>query len=241
METPIARIKRWIHRIRRLNSELLWAEIYHDTLCGIPWRDDISSISPGRWAVGYNYLYVMTRILNDVKPKNILEFGLGASTSLISAYVKYNANENIKHTLVEHDRSWIDFYTKGHQMPENTRVELHEIEWCDSKKDYAKYKDLERTMNNQKFDLISVDAPFGTERTGNVFNRADILNYLPTVLQDQFVIIYDDANRSGEQNTINRIQNVLSEHGIEYVVRNYAGEKDCCLIASMEYKFLGSL
>lgn len=232
--------KKWFHDIRLQNNELLWTAVYHDTKQGIPWMVGLPSISPGRWAVGYNYLYVMSRILNDIHPKSILEFGLGVSTSLISAYVKYFEDIAVRHMVIEHDNDWIRFYTNSHEMSKHTKVLLHEIEWCDDFQDYARYKDLQKSIGSKKFEVISIDAPFGTTR-GGISNRADIIEFLPDILERDFAIVYDDANREGEKNTISKICDILQSSGIEYMVKSYEGISDCVVIASKGYKFLCSL
>ncbi len=45
----------------KVSSKTMWAEIYNDTTEGSDWLTD-TSFSPGRWAVGYQYLYVLYRI-----------------------------------------------------------------------------------------------------------------------------------------------------------------------------------
>ena len=59
-------------QIKKQTSEAVWAHIFHDTIVESTWLKD-KTFSPGRWAVGYPYLYVMYRILNEVHPKRILE------------------------------------------------------------------------------------------------------------------------------------------------------------------------
>lgn len=101
---------------RNINKEILWAETFNNTVSGSDWLKD-KSFSPGRWAVGYQYLYAVYRILNTVKPKKILELGLGQSTKLLSQYAK--ANKEVKHIVVEHDQEWIDFYKKEGSVTTN--------------------------------------------------------------------------------------------------------------------------
>lgn len=50
-----------------------------------------------------------------------------------------------------------------------------------------------------KFDVISIDAPIGTDLE---YSRRDVLELLPDILEKDFVILMDDANRQGERNTI---------------------------------------
>ena len=65
-----------------------WAAIFNNTIHDSTWLKD-RSFSPGRWAVGYQFLYVMYRILNEIKPERILELGLGQSTRMLSMLQKH--------------------------------------------------------------------------------------------------------------------------------------------------------
>lgn len=116
-----------IMNFRGTVREIYWSNIWHDTIRGIPWLENMPSISPGRWAVGYNYLYVMTRILNDKNPKSVLELGLGASSTLISQYFNYieknmmdtQSPSQYNYLIAEHNDDWINFYTLSHPLPSN--------------------------------------------------------------------------------------------------------------------------
>lgn len=81
--TAINSSKDILREIRNINKEILCAEIFNNTVSGSEWLKD-KSFSPGRWALGYQYLYAVYRILSTVKPKKILELALGQSTKLLS-------------------------------------------------------------------------------------------------------------------------------------------------------------
>ena len=94
-----------INKLNRNVNELIWANIFHDTIKGCEWLDrENFAIYPGRAAVGYNYFYVVFRVLNEFKPKNILETGLGQSSRLLGQYVK--THEGCYHNIVEHDANF---------------------------------------------------------------------------------------------------------------------------------------
>ncbi len=93
----------------RTASETVWAEIFNNVISDSRWLNN-KAFSAGRWAVGYQYLYVMYRVLNEIRPKNILELGLGQSTRMIGQYAM--AHEDVMHFVVEHDPEWIDFFTR---------------------------------------------------------------------------------------------------------------------------------
>lgn len=55
------------------------------------------------------------------------------------------------------------------------------------------------------------------------------------------MIMIDDTNRRGEQQTIELIKNTLEESGIEYLSGYYEGSKETCIIASVDNNFLCAL
>ena len=224
--------------IRNINKEMLWAETFNNTISDSSWLKD-KSFSPGRWAVGYQYLYAVYRILNAVKPKKILELGLGQSTKLLSQYAK--ANKEVKHTVVEHDQEWIDFYKRENELAENTEILKLEREYRKYKNDdkVLAFKEFKENLQGQKFDFISIDAPLGAN--AKIYARVDVLEILPECLEEDFVIVIDDYNRKGEKNTVNEIERILKEHNISYCKGIYYGEKECMVISSKKLKFVCSM
>lgn len=120
---------------------------------GGDWLKEVNiSLSPGRWAVGYNYLYVMTRILNELNPASILEFGLGISTTLISQYFLEMGKEEDSHIVIEHDNECIKFYTKTHGLSTITRIKQQElIEDKTLNGSHFHYKDISKIVSRHKF------------------------------------------------------------------------------------------
>lgn len=73
------------------------------------------------------------------------------------------------------------------------------------------------------------------------YARRDILEFIPDILEDSFVIIIDDANRIGERNTIEEIKSKLEQHKVRYSEGTYRGTTHCCVITSIDNKFLCSM
>lgn len=145
-------------------SDILWANIYHDTIVQSDWLLD-KTISPGgdgRWAVGYNFLYALYRILDEMHPKNILELGLGQSTRLTGQYAGYF---KARHAVVEHDKDWADFFFHGWKSEtKQTHIYLTDIEEreIDGEKYFA-YCNFDHIVNDlpAPCNLILIDGPFG--------------------------------------------------------------------------------
>ena len=219
-------------------SEAVWAEVYNNTIVDSQWLKD-KAFSPGRWAVGYPYLYVMYRILNEVRPQNILELGLGQSTKMIGQYTSYY--EKVRHQVVEHDPEWIDFFKKNYSLSEGTTLIQLNREFV-SYKEAEKvrvFKDFSQTFKEEKFDFISIDAPFGGDM--KIYARIDVLQMIPACLAEDFIIMIDDCERSGEAHTVMEMERVLQENQILYKKGKYSGKKDCIVIASNALKFICSM
>lgn len=223
--------------------ELLWSQIYHDTIMSSEWFLD-KAISPGgphRWAAGYNLLYALYRILNEMHPKAILELGLGQSTKLTGQYSRYFG---AMHTVVEHDKEWVDFFCNGwNKLSQQTQIrlsELDKVEYAGQK--YFAYKDFDKVIESLQApcELILIDGPFGS---GSERARRDIVPHLPNILSEDFVIIIDDCGRKGETNLVQEIRGILSQHKIEHVFGLYksGGESHVGVIACRKWRFFTTM
>lgn len=224
-------------KARRVSLECNWRDIFHDTVDGYDWYN-VKSLSLGRWAIGYEYAYVMARILNWLHPKYILECGLGQSTKIINSYISYYVNERCQADVVEQDKSWIDFFCKDNKINENVSIHNRALRTVniDGNECFG-YCDFESVVKNKKYSLISIDGPWG----GDYISRIDILEYLPEILEDDFVIMIDDYERVGEKNTVNLFMKKLLDKGISVKKGMYRGEKDICVIVPENMEFLLTL
>ena len=228
----LSRIKEFLKELRGGSRELLWAQIWNDTRRGIEWLGDDFGVSPGRWAVGYDYIYVMTRVLEEIRPHKVLDIGLGISTSLISEYFDYYKYVDGEHIVVEHDSRWVEVYTNRHKLSNSTMIKQRKLVKKNQCYMYDNFSDL---VYGKKFNVISIDGPFGG--TGR-YSRIDILTQIPDILDNEFVIVMDDMQRLGEQNTFAEVQSILKQHGIAYAAGIYAGKKAVGVIVSANNKFI---
>ena len=101
------------------------------------------------------------------------------------------------------------------------------------------FKGFKETFQGQKFDFISVDAPLGGDM--KQYARIDVLHLIPDGLGENFVIMVDDCNRIGENNTVKEIENKLIELNIPISVGKYCGRKDCSLVCVKKFTFLTTM
>ena len=219
-------------------SEAVWAQIFNNTISESLWLKD-KTFSPGRWAVGYPYLYVMYRVLNETRPKRILELGLGQSTRMIAQYA--TAFEDVEHIVVENDKSWISFFSENLPLSQRTQVlELDlEMRSYNGIQNIRAYKDFAQTLTNHKFDFILIDGPVG----GDMHNlaRMDILDIVPDCLDNSFIIMIDDCNRMPENNMSLELEKRIAEADIRYKRSRVSGEKELILLVSLDMGFITSM
>ena len=225
--------------IRKFAEDLAWANVFNSTISGSAWLRD-AAFSPGRWAVGYPFLYVLYRVLNDGKPRSILETGLGQSTRMIAQYAA--AHAGTEHTVVEHDATWIRFFGESFALPPSTQVAhlpLTKTWRYGEDAEIVAYEGFGERFRGRKFDLISLDGPFGF--MAKTYARADILPLIPECLAESFVILIDDFEREGERATVAELTRILRERGVAFREATYSGIKQMRIIVSPDKKFLCSL
>ncbi len=216
-------------------DEISWANVFNSGISGSEWLKK-QSFYPGRWAAGYPMLYILFRIYNDIKPKNVLEFGLGESTKMTYQYHASNINSAFK--IIEQDPIWLQFFSKNtfDIRPYTLLLDLekkpihgHEVN---------AYKGLTSALGNEKFDFIIVDGPWGSDH----FSRYQIVELFEhNFVADHFIIVIDDYERIGEQETVVKLKELMNQRGIKYVESVYSGIKQTYLICSENYKFIISL
>lgn len=224
--------------IRKFAEDSAWASVFNSTIAGSAWLRD-AAFSPGRWAVGYPFLYVLYRVLNDGKPRSILETGLGQSTRMIAQYAAHAGTE---HTVVEHDATWIRFFGESFALPPSTQVAhlpLTKTWRYGEDAEIVAYEGFGERFRGRKFDLISLDGPFGF--MAKTYARADILPLIPECLAESFVILIDDFEREGERATVAELTRILRERGVAFREATYSGIKQMRIIVSPDKKFLCSL
>jgi hypothetical protein len=101
-----------IQDITQKSQTILNAQLFRGVIEDCEWLK-YKSFAPGAWAMDNAALYTLFHILNNVKPKNILEFGLGQSSKMVHQYASFQKNTTA--LTVEHDNDWIKFFCNGIQ------------------------------------------------------------------------------------------------------------------------------
>ena len=239
----ISKIKKIIldNKIKQRNilyqvKENHWADVYHDSIKGVPFLQTLS-LNIGRWAGGYPFFYVLNRVLKDFRPESILEMGLGESTKFVSLYLD-NYLTNTNHNVLEQDEKWVSFFNENFQLSEKSKIVLSPlITKTINNFKVNSYKDLS-VVENEVYNLYLIAGPFGSDN----ISRYEIVELSKKFKKgDEFIIIMDDYNRMGEQNTINKLLDVLNSKGITFYSNIYSGLKSVFILGTEKYKHVRSL
>lgn len=224
-----------------INNELKYAFIFNDTIKNSSWLDktDFSLVNS---AANYSFMYSLYRILNEARPKNILELGLGQTTKLTSQYA--NHFDDVKLTVFETDEDWIEVFSEKPIISDcMSIIQLDEEPFEYNNTSNIRFKDFEKAVNGEKYDLVIIDGPRGFKRGLNGdqlldYSRTNIWQMIPSNLEDDFIIIIDDYERAGEKNTMDHAKEMLEENNIKLFTYTSKGLKTQHAIFTEKYKFI---
>jgi len=233
-----AAVEKEMAAVSRKADECLWGMIFNSTVMDSSWLSGVA-FSPGRWAVGYSYLYVAYRILEEMRPKRILDIGMGQSTRMFARYVA--THEDAELVVVEGNASWIDFF--GPTIPATSRMRIVKLDYAFEDHGPATgvrvFAGFEQALKGEKFDMVSVDAPFGGDMT--YYSRVDVLKLIPSGMAKRFAIMFDDTERGPEINTVCEIRQRLSDAGVRTAYGEYGGTSTCSVICSEDNAYFTSM
>lgn len=247
LKSFISHITHYDKQVKRMNAlsekadtiicqqqELIMAHKYHDTVADYEWLR-YKGISPGGWAVDYAFCYTLARTLNAMRPKNILECGLGQSSRLVHQYATFYG---VQAVTCEHDEEWKSFFMKEIGDNYSINIQILDLEEQNYKGEKTlTYKGITDTFHDIAFDLIIIDGPFGFPH----YSRSQAVELCKNHLKERFCIIIDDTERTGEQETVEEIKESLKKNRVEFAIGVYFSIKSHTLICSKDLAFLTSL
>lgn len=222
-----------LRSIKKSNNEVLYSNIFFNLINNCNWIKKKDFI-PVNGAANCSFLLSLFSILEYIKPKNILELGMGQTSKLTTQYI-VNKNNSASLHIVEHDMKWLEYF--GDQLDVDSNIFIHNpelISFIHDGGESIKYSNFYDEIKDEKFDLVIVDGPMGYNQ---LFPRTNVLDLIPDNLAEEFVILVDDAERVGEKNTISLLLNKLQEHDISYKNVIKSSTKNLAVITSQGLKF----
>jgi predicted O-methyltransferase YrrM len=161
-----------------------------------------------RSAATFSYLYLLLRLTEDFNDLRVLELGAGQSTLLLD---RLRATRPLTLTTLEDNADWAARI--GGQV-ESTMLHapLQARQFAGHRFDGYDPGVLD---GRSQFNLLLIDGP----RRSRKRSRWTGLEFLETVLDQDFVVIFDDAERRGELQTIAQALKLLDARGVRYGVQ----------------------
>jgi hypothetical protein len=219
----------WVYRLNRWRwatgtlpaSELFYLQLFDSAVAraGIA----VPPLYPVGSAANAGLLYAVFRLAADFPGLSWLELGAGQSTILIDALVK--AGRIGAALTLEHDSAWATRI--GARVGHDVRaVPLRPAEvQCAAAQAYD-------FAPERRYDVVLVDGPIGTPRR----SRWGALQILESALADEFVVLFDDAERPGERDTLARFLTMrpAADHVFIHAMKSQ------CLVFSEKYRAIAS-
>jgi len=237
----LEKIKRYIQthigidENRKWIQEVYWGQKFSFAIKNSQWLIK-TNFNVGDWALGFPALYILYRVLNNTKPKSIIEFGLGESTKMTYQYIQSFPNAKLQ--IIEQNQEWFDFFVReNYDVTINVKILPLDKKIIEGHETNV-YSNLIENISGQKYDFVLIDGPLGSP----YFSRSQLIDIVEyDLLEKDFVILLDDYNRAGEQQTVAKCLDLLSKKSITYHTGTYRGNKSMIIICSGKYQYLKSL
>ena len=163
---------------------------------------------PTGGAANYSLLYLILRIGHEFRPTSVLDIGAGQSTILWAMLQRRGLVGEV--LTLENDADW--GARIGAQVTHPILVTPLRSVQIDGRETLT--YDWGAVKDGRQFDVMVCDGPRGTPRR----SRNGILAMLEGNLPADFALVLDDAERTGEQDTVAAVHRTLQKAGVDYSV-----------------------
>ena len=199
------------------SQELLYERLFSNALNRLHLHN---LYNPTGGASTFSLMYLLLRAVTELPVRRVVELGCGQTTLLLDAVRQLRQLEII---TLEHDREWAQLIQKQvkHDV---TCVDLIERSVQGRK---TQVYDSDAGLDASP-DLLLVDGPKGSRRR----SRWAALQWIERGLGDDFIIVFDDAERRGEIDTIEKTLSMLRTQDRNFRTRFYYSIKWQFVIAA---------
>ncbi|WP_022948510.1 class I SAM-dependent methyltransferase [Methylohalobius crimeensis] len=175
----------------------------------------------GDWSIDSHLAKFIVQHLSIHKPKCILEIGSGSSTILIGKIAKI-LGYSPKHIAIDHDIKYLEA-TKVNAKLNNLNNDIDFIHLPLEKinlsnKEFVYYKNLPKSLIDNRPDLIIVDGPpANTCKHARLPALPIIYNYI----SDNAVIVLDDYCRQEEKEIVDQWMNQYHDFDLETIQQGH--------------------
>lgn len=152
---------------------------------------------PVAGAASYSLFYLLIRAACELPIKSVLELGAGESSRLLDALAK-SGKLSAEIMTLEHNPEWADFIAPRISHTITRTSLLSSLEY-----------DLTPVKDCRNVNLLLIDGPPAVTE----FARLGALNLVDCLHPTDFLVIFDDAHRSGEMLLVDKFEAALRSKG----------------------------
>lgn len=185
---------------------------------------------------GFELMHLKVLLLTQ--PRCILELGSGQSTKLISHYQQQHPDAYA--ITLEQDEDWWNRMLP-HVTHDYRHSPLVDVTWSKAEPDRSvatSWYDVDDNLLERRFDYVVVDGP---DHGLVPYSRSGLLKFIPQLLSPSFTVIFDDAERPGEIDTIKEFVRLLERNGVAFTRFAIRGVKTQEVFCSPDKSFLQSV
>jgi hypothetical protein len=203
------------------NSELLYADAFRGAAAALGVA--LPPLYPLGAAANYSLLYVVLRAMTETPASRVLDIGVGQTTKLLDSIAKVRPIDVVS---IESDRDWATRIatTVAHPVLISSlvvRTVRRQEALC-----------FDSTNITGHFNAVIVDGPMGSRRR----SRWGVLEILDRCLAEDFLVIFDDASRRGELDTVREF---VRSHAGRVRTRFVHAGKSQCLVYTTRFSEAG--
>ena len=181
---------------------------------------------PVRSAANYGLFYLLLRLVQELPQLRILELGAGQSTILLDRLV---ASHSLQCTTLESDPEW---FSRISDQVKSARVLNAPLEQRVVNRRACSAYDPAVLDAGARFNVLVVDGPRKNHRR----SRWGCLELIEDRLEEEFLVVFDDAERRGEQQTIAEALKLLERKGCNYATSQVRAANSQFLIATGRFR-----
>ncbi|MCR5164966.1 MAG: hypothetical protein K6C40_13175 [Thermoguttaceae bacterium] len=236
----ILRYLRWwlylpveLERTQKLLFDIEYCKLFENIVKDSTWLHK-KNFTLASGAIDWATLYILYRLLNEVRPAKIVEFGMGQSTLLFSQYAAQNSE--VLFQTFENDSFWYGSIKSQVGCQTNMSIHLLDLEERFFKgRKCLRYQGDMKEYVGSKNELIFVDGPIGSSH----YSRIQILDLIPEGINtEKFAIIFHDGLRRGEYRTAELVKDALKKKKVPFETYSFKYLKSLNIICSPDYSIV---
>jgi len=203
-------------------NEVLYQGIFRDAAAAHNLKLPPLYPLPITGAANYSFLYALLRLLMETPCSRLLEIGVGQSTLLVDAVRKMRGNIDV--ISIDTDSAWVSHIAGrvGHPVLHAPLIPklIHG----------KQVMGFDLPELHGKFDAVIVDGPKQTKRN----SRWAALEILDHYLADEFLVLFDDAGRPGDQDLMREFARTCKRQDLD--TRFVQASRTQCLIFTPAFR-----